>query len=77
MSQSRLLAVSLAVALLAGCATYPLNVSKSEWDAMTPAKQEEYRKLQAIADGQKRQDAAADRKHVEQSVRSAEAASNR
>lgn len=56
-----------------GCASYPLGLSKAEWEAMSPAKQEEYRKLQSIADGQKRQDADADRRHVEQAVRSAEA----
>lgn len=65
------------ISLLAGCATYPLGVSKSEWDAMSPAKRDEYWKLQSIADGQKRQDAEADRKHVEQSVRGAEASAIR
>jgi hypothetical protein len=73
-----MLAASLATAmLLTGCATYPLGVSKSEWDAMSPAKQDEYRKLQTVADGQKRQEADADRRQVEQSVRSAERSANR
>jgi hypothetical protein len=62
---------------LSGCATYPLSVSKSEWEAMSPAQQAEYRKLQSLADNQKRRDADADRRYIDQSMRSAESAASR
>lgn len=71
---SLLLAITLT---LTGCSTYPLGVSKAEWDTMSPEKQEEYRKLQAIAESQKRQDNDADRRYIEQSIRNAEAAATR
>jgi hypothetical protein len=57
---------------LSGCAALPLGVSKAEWDAMSPQKQVEYRRLQSMADNQKRQDAARDRSYVEQSIKQAE-----
>jgi len=41
----------------AGCTSYPLGLTKSEWEALTPAKQAEYRKLQEIQDDQDQVDA--------------------
>jgi hypothetical protein len=46
------------VSALAGCATsYPLGLTQSEWEALAPAKQVEYRALQKIKENQARQDA--------------------
>lgn len=39
-----------ALAVLSGCARYPLNMSKAEWNALPPAAQYEARKEQASLD---------------------------
>jgi hypothetical protein len=50
--------VVIGVSALTGCATsYPLGLTKSEWEVLPPAKQSEYRALQKIKDNQARQDA--------------------
>jgi hypothetical protein len=61
---------------LVGCTSYPLGLTKSEWEALTPAKQAEYRKLQSqksaeeqtAADVQRANDES-ERRAIEQSLR--------
>ena len=61
---------------LAGCTSYPLGLTKSEWEALTPAKQAEYRKLQKLQNDQNQADAdwqrandQSERNAIEQSLR--------
>jgi starvation-inducible outer membrane lipoprotein len=37
--KTRVLLLVTALTLLAGCASYPLNMTKSQWDALTPGQQ--------------------------------------
>jgi hypothetical protein len=59
-----LILASFSVALFTGCVSYPLGLSKSEWEAMSPKKQAEYRALQNIKDGY----SAHDNQQVRQAV---------
>ena len=38
--------------LASGCATYPMGLTKSEWEALTPGQRERYRRLQAEGNAQ-------------------------
>ncbi len=67
-----LFVLSASLAILSGCATLPLGVSKSEWGAMSPKQQAEYRRLEKIAGNQRRLDAETDRRYAEQAVKRAE-----
>ena len=57
---------------LTGCTAYPAGLTRSEWEALTPAKQAEYRKLQKIQDAQKQSDADQQRTNAESERRAVE-----
>jgi len=67
-----LFVLAASVAILSGCATRPPSVSKSEWNSISPQQQAEYRRLERIADNQRRLDTESDRRYVEQAVKRAE-----
>jgi len=64
--------LAASLALLSGCAALPLGVSRSEWDAMSPKQQADFRRLEKIADNQRRLDAEGDRRYSEQAVKRSE-----
>jgi len=67
---------SLTILLLVGCATYPLDMTKEQWEALPPAQQAEARTKQAEIDAQKRAERLArleeERRLREQQQREAE-----
>jgi uncharacterized lipoprotein YajG len=65
-TKTKALFATASIALLSGCAAYPLGLSKAEWEALPPQKQAEYRRTQTLADNQKRQDGESDRRYAEQ-----------
>ena len=71
-STLNLLVLAASLAILSGCATLPRGVSKVEWNAMSSKEKAEYRRLEKIADNQRRLDAENDRRYAEQSVKRAE-----
>lgn len=60
------------LAVLTACTSYPLGFSKSEWDALPPKKQAEFRALQKIKDGDDRRDAEQTRQAVDTKVQQIE-----
>ena len=68
----KLFVLAASLAILSGCAALPLGVSRSEWDAMSPGQQAEYRRLEKIADNQRRLDVESDRRFAEQAVKRSE-----
>jgi transcription elongation GreA/GreB family factor len=54
-------AMGLLAVLAAGCATYPMGMTREQWDALPAEKQAEYRAEQYRIDEARRQQAAAER----------------
>lgn len=47
MSRSRIASLLALIGLLAGCAQYPMGMTKSEWEALTPGQRARYQQLEA------------------------------
>lgn len=66
---SQLVLIATCVAALTGCATsYPLGLTRSEWEALPPEKQAEYRARQKIKEAHVGQDAARIRQTADRSI---------
>lgn len=70
----RLFPVTLLAALLAGCQSYPMGLSETQWKALSPAEQAGYQRQQTQLDEQRRlqSQAAAQRQQAEEAARVAE-----
>lgn len=56
---TKFLSLTLAVlALTAGCQSYPMGLSKVEWEALPPEQQAEYRRQQSLIDEERRREQA-------------------
>lgn len=67
-----LLLAAGAFAALAGCSSYPLGLTRAEWESLPPAKQAEYAKLQKVKEGQDRVDADRSRSTTDRMVQETE-----
>lgn len=55
---TKLLSLVLAVITITGCQSYPLGLSKVEWEALPPEQQADYRRQQTNIDEQRRKEQA-------------------
>jgi ATPase subunit of ABC transporter with duplicated ATPase domains len=55
---TKLLYLALALVTLAGCQSYPMGLSKTEWETLPPEQQAEYRHQQSLIDEQRRREQA-------------------
>ncbi|WP_162147029.1 hypothetical protein [Thiomicrospira aerophila] len=62
------LLASMLLVFLVGCATYPLNMNKAEWEALTPAQQLQAREQQALLDQARAEQRTAEARAREQEI---------
>ncbi len=55
---TKLLYLALTLALLTGCQSYPMGLSKAEWEALPLEQQAEYRRQQNVIDEERRREQA-------------------
>lgn len=70
----QLLLLPLLAALLAGCQTYPMGLSETQWNALSPEQQADYTRQQAQINEQRRREreAAEQARLAEEAARAAE-----
>jgi hypothetical protein len=65
------LILAFGVIAILGCASYPLGLSKSQWNSLTPQEQADYRKRDAVKaqrDGREMREQAASAVHEAESL---------